>query len=116
MPVGKARIARAGRDLTIVATVRCCMNPLARPRRLRRSGFEIEVVESRTVKPLDTATVAGIRRQNRPAFGGRRIFPWGGVTAEVIARVSTEGFHLLDAAPARLKRKDTPIPYHPNFG
>ncbi len=42
-------------------------------------------------------------------------FPWGGVTAEVIARVTTEGFHLLDAAPARLNAKDTPIPYHPNL-
>ena len=42
-------------------------------------------------------------------------FPWGGVTAEVLARVVTEGFHLLDAAPARVNAKDTPIPYHPNL-
>ena len=42
-------------------------------------------------------------------------FPWGGVTAEVIARVMAEGFHLLDAAPQRLNSKDTPIPYHPNL-
>ena len=40
---------------------------------------------------------------------------WGGVTAEVIARVASEGFHLLDAAPARINAKDTPIPYHPNL-
>ena len=38
-----------------------------------------------------------------------------GATAEIIARVATEGFHLLDAAPARINAKDTPIPYHPNL-
>jgi hypothetical protein len=43
-------------------------------------------------------------------------WPWGGVTAEVIARVATEGFGLLDAPPQRLNAKDTPVPYHPNFG
>ena len=42
-------------------------------------------------------------------------FPWGGVTAEVIARVAAEGFDLLDAPPQRLNAKDTPIPFHPNL-
>ena len=41
--------------------------------------------------------------------------PWGGVTAEVIACVAAEGFHLLDAAPQRINARDTPIPYHPNL-
>jgi acetoin:2,6-dichlorophenolindophenol oxidoreductase subunit beta len=42
-------------------------------------------------------------------------WPWGGVTAEVIARVASEGFALLDAPPQRINAKDTPIPYHPNL-
>jgi len=42
-------------------------------------------------------------------------WPWGGVTAEVVARVASEGFTLLDAPPRRLNAKDTPIPYHPNL-
>ena len=42
-------------------------------------------------------------------------WPWGGVTAEVIARVASEGFGLLDAPPQRLNAKDTPVPYHPNL-
>jgi pyruvate/2-oxoglutarate/acetoin dehydrogenase E1 component len=42
-------------------------------------------------------------------------FPWGGVTAEIVARVVSEGFDLLDAPPQRLNAKDTPIPYHPNL-
>src|SRR5436309_15603024 len=82
---------------------------------LQREGFEIEIVDLRTVKPLDTATVlASVARTGRLLAVGES-FPWGGVTAEVIARVTTEGFHLLDAAPARVNAKDTPIPYHPNL-
>jgi pyruvate dehydrogenase E1 component beta subunit/2-oxoisovalerate dehydrogenase E1 component beta subunit len=42
-------------------------------------------------------------------------WPWGGVTAEVIARVATEAFGMLDAPPQRLNAKDTPVPYHPNL-
>ena len=68
-----------------------------------------------SVKPLDTDTVlASVARTGRLLCVGEA-FPWGGVTAEVIARVATEGFHLLDAAPARINAKDTPIPYHPNL-
>jgi len=64
---------------------------------------------------FDTDTVlASVARTGRLLCVGEA-FPWGGVTAEVIARVTTEGFHLLDAAPARINAKDTPIPYHPNL-
>jgi pyruvate dehydrogenase E1 component beta subunit/2-oxoisovalerate dehydrogenase E1 component beta subunit len=84
-------------------------------RQLSHEGMEIEVVDLRTVKPLDTATVLGsVARTGRLLCVGEN-FPWGGVTAEVIARVTTEGFHLLDAAPVRINAKDTPIPYHPNL-
>src|SRR5205807_5444304 len=82
---------------------------------IAKNGFEIEVVDLRSVKPLDTDTVlASVARTGRLLCVGEA-FPWGGVTAEVIARVASEGFHLLDAAPARLNAKDTPIPYHPNL-
>src|SRR6059058_1901500 len=82
---------------------------------LAREGFEIEVVDLRTVKPLDTDIVfASVARTGRLLCVGEA-FPWGGVTAEVIARMTSAGFHLLDAAPQRLNAKDTPIPYHPNL-
>jgi pyruvate dehydrogenase E1 component beta subunit/2-oxoisovalerate dehydrogenase E1 component beta subunit len=88
---------------------------LAVANQMSRDGIEIEVVDLRTVKPLDTATVlASVARTGRLLCVGET-FPWGGVTAEVIARVATEGLHLLDAAPTRLNAKDTPIPYHPNL-
>src|SRR5213082_3654302 len=115
MPVGKARIARTGRDLTIVSYSAMLHEALAVAEQLATEGFEIEVVDLRSVKPLDTNSVlASVARTGRLLCVGES-FPWGGVTAEVIARVSAEGFHLLDAAPQRLNAKDTPIPYHPNL-
>ena len=103
------------RDLTIVIYSAMLHESLAAAAELAGEGFQIEVIDLRTVKPLDTATVlASVARTGKLLAVGEA-FPWGGVTSEVIARVTTEGFHLLDAAPARINAKDTPIPYHPNL-
>jgi acetoin:2,6-dichlorophenolindophenol oxidoreductase subunit beta len=115
LPIGKARIVRPGRDLSIVTYSAMVHEALAVAEEFRANGFEIEVVDLRTVKPLDTDTVlASVARTGRLLCVGES-FPWGGATAEIIARVATEGFHLLDAAPVRINAKDTPVPYHPNL-
>jgi len=115
LPVGKARIAREGRDLTIVAYSAMVHEALAAAAELAPEGWQIEVVDLRTVKPLDTDTVmASVARTGRLLCVGES-WPWGGVTAEVLARVASEGFGLLDVPPQRLNAKDTPIPYHPNL-
>src|SRR5215207_10626682 len=115
VPIGKARIARAGRDMTLVAYSAMLHEALKVAEELATEGTEIEVVDLRSIKPLDTDTVmASVARTGRLLCVGEA-FPWGGVTAEVIARVATEGFGLLDAPPQRLNAKDTPVPYHPNL-
>ncbi len=115
LPVGRARVVRPGRDLSIVTYSAMVHEALSVANEFAAEGYEIEVVDLRTVKPLDTDTVlASVARTGRLLCVGES-FPWGGATAEVIARVATEGFHLLDAAPARINAKDTPIPYHPNL-
>jgi pyruvate/2-oxoglutarate/acetoin dehydrogenase E1 component len=115
LPAGKARIARQGRDLTLVTYSAMLHESLAAAQELSGEGWEIEVVDLRTVKPLDTDTVvASVARTGRLLAVGES-FPWGGVTAELLARVVSEGFDLLDAPPQRLNAKDTPIPYHPNL-
>jgi pyruvate/2-oxoglutarate/acetoin dehydrogenase E1 component len=115
LPTGKARITRPGRDLTIVTYSAMVHEALTVAEEMAAEGFEIEVVDLRSVKPLDTNTVlASVARTGRLLCVGES-FPWGGVNAEVIARVASEGFHLLDAAPQRINAKDTPIPYHPNL-
>jgi pyruvate dehydrogenase E1 component beta subunit/2-oxoisovalerate dehydrogenase E1 component beta subunit len=115
MPTGRARIARAGRDLTIVAYSAMVHEALAVAEDLATEGIEVEVVDLRTIKPLDTDTImASVARTGRLLAVGEA-FPWGGVTAEVVARVASEGFALLDAPPQRLNAKDTPIPFHPSL-
>jgi pyruvate dehydrogenase E1 component beta subunit/2-oxoisovalerate dehydrogenase E1 component beta subunit len=115
LPVGKARITREGRDLTIVAYSAMVHEALAAAAELAPEGWEAEVVDLRSVKPLDTDTVmASVARTGRLLCVGEA-WPWGGVTAEVIARVTSEGAGLLDAPPQRLNAKDTPVPYHPNL-
>jgi acetoin:2,6-dichlorophenolindophenol oxidoreductase subunit beta len=115
LPIGKARLARAGRDLTIVAYSAMLHEALAVAEELAADGAEVEVVDLRTVKPLDTDTViASVARTGRLLAVGEA-WPWGGVTAEVLARVASEGFNLLDAPPQRLNAKDTPVPFHPDL-
>ena len=115
LPVGKARIAREGRDMTIVAYSAMVHEALDAAEELATEGYQIEVVDLRSVKPLDTDTVvASVARTGRLLCVGES-WPWGGVTAEVIARVVSEGFGLLDAPPQRLNAKDTPVPYHPTL-
>jgi acetoin:2,6-dichlorophenolindophenol oxidoreductase subunit beta len=114
-PLGKARLARPGRDMTIVTYSAMVHEALAVAEELATEGTEIEVVDLRSVKPLDTDTVmASVARTGRLLCVGEA-WPWGGVTAEVTARVASEGFGLLDAPPQRLNAKDTPVPYHPNL-
>ena len=113
LPFGKARIARPGRDATIVAYSAMVHEALAAAEELIQDGYEIEVVDLRTVRPIDTDTIlASVARTGRLLVVGEA-WPWGGVAAEVIARVATEGFGLLDAPPQRLNAKETPVPYHP---
>jgi len=115
MPAGKARIARPGRDMTIVTYSAMVHEALLVAEQLSAEGTEVEVVDLRTIKPMDTDTImASVARTGRLLAVGEA-WPWGGVTAEVVARVATEGFGLLDAPPQRLNAKDTPVPYHPNL-
>ena len=115
LPTGKARIARAGRDATVVTYSAMVHEALTAADTLAAEGVQIEVVDLRSVKPLDMDTVlASVARTGRLLCLGEA-FPWGGVTAEVVARVAQEGFSLLDAPPRRLNARDTPVPYHPQL-
>lgn len=115
LPVGKARIARPGRHATVVTYSAMVHESIRAAEELQKDGYQIEVVDLRSVKPMDSDTIlASVARTGRVLCVGES-FPWGGVSAEVVARVAAEAFHLLDAPPMRLNSKDTPIPYHPNL-
>lgn len=113
LPFNKARIARPGRDATVVAYGAMLHESLAAAEELAKEGYEIEIVDLRSVKPLDTDTIlASVARTGRLLVVSEA-FPWGGVAAEIVARVTAEGFGLLDVPPQRLNAKETPVPYHP---
>jgi pyruvate dehydrogenase E1 component beta subunit/2-oxoisovalerate dehydrogenase E1 component beta subunit len=115
LPIGKARIARAGTHATVVTASAMMHEALKAANQLAEESWDIEVVDLRSAKPIDTDTIlASVARTGRILCVAES-FPWGGLNAEVIARVVGEGFHLLDAPPLRLNSRDTPIPYHPNL-
>ena len=115
LPIGQARIVRPGKHATVVTYSAMVHEALRASEDLAKEGWEIEVVDLRSVKPLDTDTViASVARTGRLLAVGEA-FPWGGVTAEVVSRVTSDGFHLLDAPPQRLNSRDTPVPYHPSL-
>lgn len=116
LPIGRARIAREGKHATVVAFSAMVPEALKAAESLASTtGFQLEVVDLRSVKPLDTDTIlASVARTGRLLVVSED-FPWGGVAAEVVARVASEGLHLLDAPPLRLTSRDTPIPYHPDL-
>lgn len=115
-PIGSARITRPGKHATVVAYGAMVPEAVRAAEMVKQEGgWEIEVVDLRSVKPLDINTIlASVARTGRILAVGED-FPWGGVTAEVVSQIVAGGFHLLDAPPQRLNSKDTPIPYHPNL-
>jgi len=115
LPVGQAALARPGRDATVVTYGAMLHEALAAAETLASDGYQIEVVDLRTIKPIDTDTVLGSVARTGRLLCVSEAWPWGSVCAEVIARVSSEGFGLLDAPPQRLNAKDTPVPYHPDL-
>ncbi|MEM6912326.1 MAG: transketolase C-terminal domain-containing protein [Verrucomicrobiota bacterium] len=116
LPIGTARVAREGKHAS-VATYSAMVHEAVRAAEIlsEEDGYEIEIVDLRSVKPLDADTVvASVARTGRFLALGEA-YPWGGVTAELCAIVAQECFHLLDAPPRRMNSKDTPVPYHPNL-
>ncbi|MBQ5665490.1 MAG: transketolase C-terminal domain-containing protein [Akkermansia sp.] len=116
LPIGQARIARPGQHATVVAFSAMVPEALRAADELAAtSGYELEVVDLRSVKPLDIDTILDSVARTARLLVVSEDFPWGGVAAEVVAQVTAQGFHLLDAPPLRLSAHDTPIPAHPEL-
>jgi pyruvate dehydrogenase E1 component beta subunit len=115
LPIGKAAIKRQGTDVTLVAHSRMVGYALQAAERLATEGISAEVIDLRTLRPLDTDTVVeSVKKTSRLVCceEGWRFF---GVGAEIAATVVTEAFDYLDAPPIRVHQKDVPLPYAANL-
>jgi pyruvate dehydrogenase E1 component beta subunit len=115
LPIGKAAIKRQGTDVTLVAHSRMVGFALEAAEKLAEQGIDAEVVDLRTIRPLDTATIIeSVKKTNRIVCceEGWRFM---GVGAEIAATVTAEAFDYLDAPPARVHQKDVPLPYAANL-
>jgi pyruvate/2-oxoglutarate/acetoin dehydrogenase E1 component len=112
VPLGKARVARPGRDITLVSAMKTVHECLAAADELAGEGIDAEVIDLRTLRPLDEATIlASVERTSRVVVveEGPRT---GGWAAEVLALVTEQSLGSLDDA-WRLATADLPIPYSP---
>jgi len=115
VPIGKAKVRRQGVDVTITAHSRMVGLALKAADELSKQGIEAEVVDLRTLRPLDTDTILeSVRRTNRIVTVEEG---WGqsGVGAEICARVMADAFDYLDAPPTRVHQVDAPLAYAANL-
>jgi pyruvate dehydrogenase E1 component beta subunit len=115
VPIGKAKIRRAGADVTITAHSRMVGLALKAADELAKDGIDAEVIDLRTLRPLDTATIIeSVKKTNRIITVEEG---WGqsGVGAEICARVAAEAFDYLDAPPTRVHQVDAPLAYAANL-
>jgi pyruvate dehydrogenase E1 component beta subunit/2-oxoisovalerate dehydrogenase E1 component beta subunit len=116
LPLGVAAVRRSGGDCTIVSwsgMVHECLR--AAEMLANEHGIECDVVDLRCVRPLDTETILNSVAKTGRVVVATESWPFGGVAAEVMALISSEAFHHLDAPPRRLCAQDTPIPFHPDL-
>ena len=115
VPIGKAKVRREGSDVTLVAYSRMVGFALKAAEELEKEGIQAEVVDLRTIRPMDHATILeSVKKTNRLVTVEEG---WGpmGVGAEIVARITEHGFDYLDAPPLRVHQEDVPLPYAANL-
>jgi pyruvate dehydrogenase E1 component beta subunit len=115
VPIGKARVARAGDNVTIVAFSRMVKLALQAAEELEKAGVSAEVIDLRSLRPLDVEAIAlSVKKTNR-IVSVEEGWPFAGIGAEIAAIVMEECFDWLDAPLKRVTGKDVPLPYAANL-
>ena len=115
IPIGKARVARVGSHVTIIAWSMGMSYALKAAEELAKEGIEAEVIDLRTLRPMDTDTVIASVKKTGRAVTVEEGWQQSGVGAEVAARVMEHAFDYLDAPVLRVSGKDVPMPYAANL-
>jgi pyruvate dehydrogenase E1 component beta subunit len=113
IPIGKADIKREGEDVTIISFGKIIKEAYAAAEKLEEEGISCEIIDLRTVRPLDYETViASVKKTNRLVIL-EEAWPFGNVSTELSYQVQEQAFDFLDAPILKINTADTPAPYSP---
>ena len=115
VPIGRARLARPGEQVTIAAFSRMVKLALEAADELEKTGISAEVVDLRSLRPFDAATIAASVKKTNRIVTVEEGWPFAGIGAEIAARIMEECFDWLDAPVKRVTGKDVPLPYAANL-
>ncbi len=115
VPIGKARIARVGTQVTIVSFARGMIYALDAAEKLAEEGIDAEVIDLRSLRPLDLATIIESVKKTNRLVTVEEAWPVCSVGSEICAQVAIQAFDYLDAPPAKVSGADVPMPYAANL-
>jgi acetoin:2,6-dichlorophenolindophenol oxidoreductase subunit beta len=113
VPIGKATIVKEGNDLTIVALSGMIAPALAAAEELGAEGISAEVIDPRSISPLDTTTVANSAKKTTRVIVVHEAVEQGGIGAEIVTKIQQEAFYYLDMPVLRVAAPDAPVPASP---
>jgi pyruvate dehydrogenase E1 component beta subunit len=115
VPIGKAKVLRRGKDVTIVSFSLMVARAIEAADRLAEEGIEAEVIDLRTIRPLDTATIVDSVKKTNRLVSLEEGWPQSGIGSELCAVMMEQAFDWLDAPVVRVTGKDVPMPYAANL-
>ncbi len=115
IPIGKARVARAGKDVTLVSFGIGMVYALKAAEELEHEGVSAEVIDLRTIRPMDSETIIQSVKKTGRCITVEEGWPQSGVGAEIMAKIMENAFDYLDAPVVRICGKDVPMPYAANL-
>jgi len=111
--IGKARVVRSGRDLSIITFGAMVLTALDAAEELEKEGLDVEIIDLRTLAPLDKVTMLASVKKTSKAIVLHEASRTGGIGGEIAALIAEQAFEWLDAPVLRLASLDTPVPYSP---
>jgi pyruvate/2-oxoglutarate/acetoin dehydrogenase E1 component len=115
VPLGQCDVKKTGNDVTVVAVSRTVIEALAAATKLEEQGITADVIDARTIQPLDFATILqSVKKTGRLIIASDDV-KCGGIGSEIAARVAEEAFDTLDAPILRVASPDMPIPFSPTL-
>jgi pyruvate/2-oxoglutarate/acetoin dehydrogenase E1 component len=113
VPIGQARVAREGKDLSIITFGAQVLNALDAAEALEEEGLEVEVLDLRTLAPMDREAILSTAKKTSKVLILHEASRTGGIGGEIAANIAEEAFEWLDAPIVRVAAIDTPVPYSP---